>query len=216
MKKHTLHAEYCLTILCRCDGAGVESKILALWSAKDHVPLKDAADYAAAVMGSEYDNSYGWAFDKINRSASIWAGHTFQYEDDKPSRMQQKFNLRSRCEIKYSFTSAEGDVQFEPGVVLCRDVINCGKWEVFDVLKRPSSMVMCTPCSNSLTRPVRHQKDPCPLESSGTSLDAEVDRAIQPGSSRLQGVQRGRKYLEALNKATHIVIPNAPCVVLCQ
>ena len=196
--------------MSRCDGAGVESKILALWSANDHAPLKDAADYAAAVMGSEYDNSYAWPFHEINRSVAIWEGLKFQYEDDKNAsnksvRMNEKFKLRSRCEIKYSFTSAAGDVQREPGVVLCRDVIGTGKWEVFDVLKRPASSVMCTPCSNSLTRPVRHQEDSCPQEAAATSLDAQVDAAIQPGKGRIQGIQRGKKYLEALSKASHIV-----------
>lgn len=156
-------------------------------------------------MGSEYDNSYGWAFEKINRSVSIWDGLTFQYEDDTPSRMQEKFKLRSRCEIKYAFTSAEGEVQFEPGVVLCRDVIGTGKWEVFDVLKRTAPMVMCTPCSNAWTRPVRHREEPCPHENSGTSLDAEVDGVIQPGQARVQGVQKGKAYMEALSKATHVV-----------
>ena len=77
-------------------------------------------------MGSDYDNSYGWAFDEINRSVSIWKGLEFQYEDEKDAkhksvRMQEKFKLRSRCEIRYSFTSAAGDIQYEPGVVLCRD-----------------------------------------------------------------------------------------------
>ena len=156
-------------------------------------------------MGSEYDNSYGWAFEKINRSVSIWNGLTFQYEDDTPSRMQEKFKLRSRCEMIFSFTSAEGEVQYEDGVVMCRDVIGAGKLEVFDLLKRPESMVMCTPCSNALIRPVRHQKEPCPLEKAGTSLDALVDGAIQPGPGRLQGFQRNKQYLEALSKATHIV-----------
>lgn len=156
-------------------------------------------------MGSEYDNSYGWAFTEINRSVSIWDGFEFQYEDDSTSRMHEKFKLRSRCEIRFSFTSAEGEVQYEDGVVMCRDVIGTGKLEVFDLLKRPKSMVMCTPCSNSLIRPVRHQKEPCPLEKAGTSLDAEVDAAIQPGKGRLQGMQRDRQYLEALSKATHIV-----------
>lgn len=167
--------------------------------------MKDAADYAAAVMGSEYDNSYGWAFDTINRSITIWEGLKFQYEDEQSAVMREKFKLRSRCEIKYAFTSAEGEVQFEPGVVLCRDVIGTGNWEVFDVLKRPAPMVMCTPCSNAWTRPVRHGEEPCPLESSGTSLDAEVDRVIQPGQARVQGVQKGKAYMEALNKATHVV-----------
>ena len=156
-------------------------------------------------MGSEYDNSYGWAFEKINRSVSIWDGLTFQYEDDTPSRMAEKFKLRSRCEMIFSFTSAEGEDQYEDGVVMCRDVIGTGKLEVFDLLKRPESMVMCTPCSNALLRPVRHQKEPCPLEKAGTSLDAEVDAAIQPGKGRLQGMQRNKQYLEALSKATHIV-----------
>jgi len=136
---------------------------------------------------------------------SIWDGLKFQYEDDTPSRTQEKFKLRSRCEMIFSFTSAEGEVQYEAGVVMCRDVIGTGKLEVFDLLKRPESMVMCTPCSNSLTRPVRHQKEPCPLEKAGTSLDAEVDAAIQPGKGRLQGIQRTRQYMEALSKATHIV-----------
>jgi hypothetical protein len=201
---------YLIAFLFRCDGAGVESKILALWSAKSHTPLKDAADYAAAVMGSEYDNSYAWPFNEINRSISIWEGIKFQYEEDKDAerkslRMVEKFKLRSRCEIKYSFTADDGGVQYEPGVVLCRDVIGTGNWEVFDVVKRPVSMVMCTPCSNSLTRPVRHQNHPCPLEVAGTNLDAEVDGAIRPGNARIQEIQRGRKYFEALSKETHIV-----------
>ena len=179
--------------------------------------MKYAADYALAVMGSEYDNSYGWAFDKINRSVAIWDGLVFQYEDEQSTQMREKFKLRSRCEIKYAFTSAEGDVQFEPGVVLCRDVIGTGKWEVFDVLKRPASMVMCTPCSNASTRPVRHHEEPCPLDSSGTSLDREVDQVIRPGEGRLQGIQRGRKFMEALSKATHVVhFLNISYVVLCQ
>jgi hypothetical protein len=168
--------------------------------------LKDAAEYAAAVMGSDYDNSYGWEFKEINRSVGIWEGLKFQYkDDDSTSRVHEHFKLRGRCEIKFSFTSAEGDVQYEAGVVVVRDVIGTGKWEVFDLLKRPESMVMCTPCSNSLTRPVRHQQEPCPQERAGTSLDAMVDGAIQPGQSRLQGIQRGKKYHEALGKVTHIV-----------
>lgn len=167
--------------------------------------MKDAADYALAVMGSEYDNSYGWVFNQINRNISIWDGLKFQYKDDDSSRMHEQFKLRNRCEIKYSFTSAEGDVRFEPGVVLCRDVINSGKWEVFDVLKRPAPMVMCTRCSNAFVRPVRHQNDPCPYDSSSTSLDAEIDATIQPGQGRLQGLQKGKKYIEALKKVTHIL-----------
>ena len=156
-------------------------------------------------MGSEYDNSYGWAFDTINRSITIWEGLKFQYKDEQSTGMREKFKLRSRCEIKYAFTSAEGEVQFEPGIVLCRDVIGTGKWEVFDVLKRTASMVICTPCSNAWTRPVRHREEQCPLESSGTSLDAEVDWVIQPGQARVQGIQKGKTYMEALNKATHVV-----------
>ena len=136
-------------------------------------------------MGSEYDNAYGWAFNEINRSVSLWGGHEFQYEDDKSSRTHEKFKLRSRCEIKFSFTSAEGVVQYEAGVVMCRDVIGTGKWEVFDLLKRAAPMVMCTPCSNALTRPVRHQEEACPREGGGASLDADVDAAIQPGKGRL-------------------------------
>ena len=201
MQKHTRHRSSCITFLCRCDGAGVESKTLALSKSKGHEPLKDAADYAAAVMGSEYDNSYGWAFDTINRSVTIWEGLKFQYEDEQSTGMREKFKLRSRCEIKYAFTSAEGEVQFEPGVVLCRDVIGTGKWEVFDVLKRTAPMVMCTPCSNACTRPVRHREETCPHENSGTSLDAEVDGVIQPGQARVQGVQKGKAYMEALSKA---------------
>jgi hypothetical protein len=157
-------------------------------------------------MGSEYDNSYGWAFDVINRSLEIWDGLVFQYEDTaQSSQMREKFRLRSRCEMKYAFTPAEGGILFEPGVVLCRDVIGTGKWEVFDLLKRPAPSVMCTPCSNASTRPVRHQGHPCPLEGGGTNLDAEVDETIQPGADRIKGVQRGKKYMEALSKATHLV-----------
>ena len=156
-------------------------------------------------MGSEYDNSYGWAFHQINRNVSIWEGLKFQYKDVDASREHDRFKLRSRCEIKYSFISAEGGVQFEPGVVLCRDVINSGKWEVFDVLKRTEPMVMCTPCSNTSVRPVRHQTEPCPLGSSSTSLDAMIDESIQPGQGRVQGLQKGKKYFEALKQATHIL-----------
>jgi hypothetical protein len=156
-------------------------------------------------MGSEYDNSYGWAFQQINRSITIWEGYELQYKDNNSSREDDRFNLRGRCEIKYSFTSAEGGVEFEPGVVLCRDVINSGTWEVFDVLKRTEHMVMCTPCSNTYVRPVRHQTEPCPLDSSSTSLDAMIDQAIQPGQGRIQGLQKGKKFLEALKQATHIL-----------
>ena len=217
MQKHTRHCSICIAFLCRCDGAGVESKTIALWKSKDHEPLKDAADYAAAVMGSEYDNSYGWAFDVINRSVAILDGFVFQYSDQQSSQMREKFRLRSRCEMKYAFASAEGDVRFEAGVVLCRDVIGTGKWEVFDVLKRPAPMVMCTPCSNAWTRPVRHHEEPCPRASSGTSLDREVDEGIRPGPGRVQGIQRGKKYHEALSKATHAVhFLNISYVVLCQ
>jgi hypothetical protein len=143
---------------------------------------------------------------------------TFQSgKDDDSSRMHEQFKLRNRCEIKYAFTSAEGDVRFEPGVVLCRDVINSGKWEVFDVLKRPAPMVMCTRCSNAFVRPVRHQDDPCPYDSSSTSLDAEIDATIQPGQGRLQGVQKDKAYMEALNKAAHVVyFLHISYDVLCQ
>ena len=61
VRKHTRHCSSFKTFLCRCDEAGVESKTLALWKSKEFEPLKDAADYAAAVMESEYDNSYGWS-----------------------------------------------------------------------------------------------------------------------------------------------------------
>jgi hypothetical protein len=169
-------------------------------------------------MGSQYDNSYGWAFDVINRSVKIWGGLVFQYEDTgQSSQMREKFRLRTRCEMKYAFKSAEGSVLFEPGVVLCRDVIGTGKWEVFDLLKRPALSVMCTPCSNRCERPVRHQENPCPLEGDGTSLDAEVDETIQPGANRIQGIQCGRKYIGALSKATHVVrLLHISYFVLCQ
>jgi hypothetical protein len=56
--------------------------------------------------------------------------------------------------FKYAFKDEDGSEKFEIGVVLARQYLGQGPWEVWDL--RPDCEKWCRPCSTSAERLVRH------------------------------------------------------------
>ena len=100
----------------RCDGAGVEPKVLNRHSVKERREFEDAEDFANALNKSNHANSMGYVFTCINRDISL-----FELVQKSKSKKNVDDLLREMCEVKYDFM-LDGEVTRIPGIILCRHV----------------------------------------------------------------------------------------------
>ena len=95
----------------RADGAGAEIKRLALKAAKNQAWWNTGADFANGITRSDYHNSIGYFFPKINRSADALPDKKLFV--DKNDKGEALF-LKNKCDIHFVFN--------EIGVVFYRDL----------------------------------------------------------------------------------------------
>ena len=131
--------------MVRCDGAGVNVKMLANAASRDgHGPIS-AADYARLMNQSNFLHTFSFTFATINRGIGV-------FPKLKPMPGVKKF-----CEMV--FTKLDGSPS-DVGVVRARLVPGRGDFTVFDLLPRAKNWGrMCGKCSNVERQPVYHKKD---------------------------------------------------------
>jgi hypothetical protein len=175
----------------RCDGAGVESKQIhaGLMRTREALPL--SIDVSDQLNLSEYHNSVGVPFDKIDRGINIFSVKLAEKES---------LDLRGKCEVKYEWTNVDGEIERETGVILCRDVpAYPGEglpYNVYDLRADPPGGHLCRLCSKEVQRPVRHKDTNgasigCPraadMERDCTAEKAQCIDDGHPQASRLSG-----------------------------
>ena len=182
----------------RCDGAGVESKRLALAATKERRGPADAEEYAELINESSHQNSYAFKFDQIDRNAEL-----FQVDLVKG----EKLHLRDRCEIKFAFEDSEGKPCVEEGVIFCRNIPTLHgtpdeMFDVYDLRKNPPGGALCKACSKKEQFPRRHKGKPCPIAGLHlyTDLKDELAQCTGPGKLHLTGVQMTREWITQNNK----------------
>mgnify|MGYP000494414702 CR=1 FL=1 len=93
----------------RCDGAGVVSKRLAGDLAKEDLGLVTAEDFATALNRSDYIDSVGYPFKKINKGFDVFPENLKAQGKTAP--------LRKFCEVHYWYSDENGAEMREPGYV---------------------------------------------------------------------------------------------------
>jgi hypothetical protein len=156
----------------RCDGAGTETLALAKRMRKLDQEVDEASVMAQLINESNYSNSVGIPFYKINMSASVFphdlkgAAEKGVTENGKQKHKKGGLNLVKKCEMKYSYTDAGGHLVYStPGIVLVRDVSEKDQTTVpYEVIQMQTQKhtedVICTDCSNRNQRPVWHSSEP--------------------------------------------------------
>ena len=92
--------------------------------------------------------------------------------------------MSAQMHFKYAQQGADGKELFETGVVLARQYLDEGPWEVWDL--RPDREKLCQPCSSAAERIVRHDSGSCPKDVTrkalGNSRSAARRKAIADAS----------------------------------
>ena len=84
-------------------------------------------------------------------------------------------------EFKYAMNGEDGDL-FEDGVVLARQFLGVGRWEVWDL--RPNSAKLCKECSSEAERIVCHESL-CPKAAQNANLgEVRARKAIAKRADR--------------------------------
>lgn len=171
----------------RADGAGNEVKRLALEAAKERAWWNTSQDFAAGISRSNYHNSIGYCFPKINRSENVF-----------PKKLQGKdLGLRDFCDFKY--------VTNEIGVIFYRELpsfVRNDNYYVVDLCPRPSNQsdYLCPSCSNCLQQVCRHKISECKSAMSAERTSHVVKNLklnAQVSSQRFEGPQvGGQKHQE--------------------
>ena len=190
----------------RCDGAGVESKKIHGTLIRNREALPFCIDVSDHLNESEYHNSIGVPFAKIDRGNKIFSVMLAE---------NSQLDLRGKCEVKYEWTNAQGATEREFGVILCRDVpAYHGEGEpynVYDLRAHPPEGHLCKLCSKEVQRPVRHNDTNgasigCPraaeMERDCTAEKAQCIDDGHPQASRFSasGRQFDKKALANLKK----------------
>jgi hypothetical protein len=103
-----------------CDAAGAESKTIARDMTKAGEEVLTSHDFTLALRESNYENSWAYTFDKINRNQDFWGSDVLC---PPPG-----INLRAQCEILYQSPLGPNGPHEEdcvcclPGVIYCRPV----------------------------------------------------------------------------------------------
>ena len=194
----------------RCDGAGVESKKLheSLITQRKAVAL--AADICQHLNDSEYHNSVGTVFNKINRGSVVF--DTELVADDN-------LDLRGKCEVKYEWTDSNGSIGREDGVILCRNIPHIGEggepYDVFDLRKNPPGGALCKLCSKREQKPVRHPGEVCPTaEQIEEANQLEKEACINDGCpSQARLADSGVQLTKSFKKNLQLARGEYPCRV---
>ena len=88
--------------------------------------------------------------------------------------------LPVQMQFKYAHKGEDGSEQFEVGVVLARQFLGKGEWQVWDL--RPDAEKWCHACSSAAERVVRH--------------DGRCPRTLQQKALREQRAAAARQAIE--------------------
>jgi hypothetical protein len=170
----------------RCDGAGLEVKLVANVAVKNHKAPITAEHYAALVNNGPYVGSHAIAFPRINRS-------------EPPVKLKKIGDdlHRKFCHLQFWYKDENNICKSEPGIVLAKVLSGppsvSGKFHVLDLLDRE----LCQYCSNLKQRPMRHVIQQCPFAEKDP-LDRNLLKTPDP--LRIVGTQFCRKFIEASRK----------------
>lgn len=160
----------------RADGAGGEPKRLALAAAKERKWWSTSEDYARGITRSEYQNSIGYSFPAINRSADIF-----------PVKLHaERLFLNKMCDIMY--------VTDEVGVVFYREAPAAldtpVPYGVVDLMGRSNKdpMYLCVTCSGKQQQVCRHKVADCKFKGESAPGDG-LNKT--PNPRRIKGPQTG-------------------------
>ena len=149
---------------------------------------------------SNYSNSCGFNFERINRAS------------DRFPRLTEAegLDLRRKCQLRYNFFNERGELDREDRIVLCRDVPafpgeKGDLFEVYDLHAVPPKGTLCKPCSKQMQRPIRHGAQACPFEANVSDIAALKQSTIScggPDPNRIVGLQNDKMQRQNLMKPT--------------
>jgi hypothetical protein len=106
-------------------------------------------------------------------------------------------------EFKYAMKGEDGNELFEDGVVLARQYLGVGDWQVWDL--RPNSARHCPKCSSQAERIVRHERGVrCPGTARSEGRVAAAREAIAKRAARLRELENDRAIARTLRRAREL------------
>jgi hypothetical protein len=159
----------------RCDGAGCESKVEKKRCKRKNCDPATGQNFTDMMNNSQYENSDSYNFKAISHNLDILKTNN-----------AENLNLRSQCEVRFTFKNEEGVLTMEDGIVLarlCSKTADIWDFTVIDCLVRPKDGRICSGCSNRKQRPIWHGKERCP----GLELRKKGNRAATVDPDRIQG-----------------------------
>lgn len=105
-------------------------------------------------------------------------------------RMAVMFGFSAQMQFKYAQKGEHGEL-FEKGVVLARQFLGEGNWEVWDL--RPDCDKWCQRCSSKAERLVRHNNGPCPERTNQRALGERRSAARRKAISEAKETERIRQ-----------------------
>lgn len=108
-----------------------------------------------------------------------------------------------QMEFKYAMKGEDGSELFEDGVVLARQYLGVGDWQVWDL--RPNSARHCPKCSSQAERIVRHERGVrCPGTARSEGRVAAAREAIAKRAARLRELENDRSIARTLRRAQEL------------
>lgn len=115
-----------------------------------------------------------------------------QKDGKRSARRPHTYVLSAQMEFKYAMKGEDGGELFQECVLLARQFLGSGKWEVWDL--RPTVTKFCKECSSDAERIVCHDERSCPKVVRQSSVNQE--RAVLARKARAK-IARARQKDDA-------------------
>ena len=117
----------------------------------------------------------------------------------------QNCDLSVQMQFRYAQKGADGQQLFEIGVVLARQYLGEGQWEVWDL--RPGCKKWCQACSSAAERLVRHDNGPCPKALTRRALGVRRSAARRKATADARAAASGQAPPGSIVQADAVAEP---------